>query len=317
MKSGFKTIGVLLIIFGVILASLLLVLPQKSPLLSSVFYFLGYQAKCETPISYRLGTVDPRFNLSREAFLEDITEAESLWEEAFGKPLFSYSARGDVEINLIYDIRQEATQKLQSLGMTIEENRASYDALKLSYDSLRAIYNSEKASLDLLTSAYDKERSAYESEVASWNRQGGAPVDVSRRLNRQKTELILKEREIGVLQEKINALVDEINSSAVVLNHLAGVLKINVSLYNTVGFSQGAEFEQGEYKSSPSGKQINVYQFSSREKLIRVLAHELGHALGIDHLPNPSSIMYELNQSSESVITDADLAALTRACGVK
>jgi len=40
----------------------------------------------------------------------------------------------------------------------------------------------------------------------------------------------------------------------------------------------GGEFEEGAYQSDQNGEKIDIYHLINQAKLIRVLAHELGHA---------------------------------------
>ena len=78
-------------------------------------------------------------------------------------------------------------------------------------------------------------------------------------------------------------------------------------------FGGTREFTQGDYQ----GDHINVYQFRDRAELILVLAHELGHALQLDHVENPASIMYYLmgEQPPESRLSAEDLEAFAQTCG--
>jgi predicted Zn-dependent protease len=69
------------------------------------------------------------------------------------------------------------------------------------------------------------------------------------------------------------------------------------------------------YESDGINSKIDIFEFSSRSKLVRVLAHEFGHAIGIEHVVDPKAIMYRLNEANSETLTQDDIAALKEKCG--
>jgi archaellum component FlaC len=276
-----------------------------------------FQKPCSKPITYSIGNYSNQFNLSQQDFLKDIDKAVSIWEEPLDKNLFEYSPTGKLKINLVYDYRQQATDKLKDLGYTIDNTDSSYKQLKAKYDELSAEYKALKAKLEQDIAAYDSNRKAYEAAVDSWNKRGGAPKNVAQQLNAQRDELNAQAAQINKEKDQVNTLVGDINALASTLNRLGADLNLNVQNYNQIGQTRGSEFEEGLYRSDSSGKAIDIFEYSDENQLIRVLAHELGHSLGMQHIDsNPAAIMYYLNQGKNQTATIEDIAALKQICGL-
>lgn len=296
-------------------------------IICSVFYFekdidlainnLSRQVQlCDKPLAYSIGDLDPKFGLSREKFLEAVNQAARIWEKPAGKKLFDYAENGSLKINLIYDSRQEATDKLKVLGINIHNDQATYDALKNKYDAFDKIYKTQKNELDNMVKYYEEQKANYEEEVKAANRRGvsAAEYDI---LEQERKDLNKLAESIKQKQAALNKTVDDINAIASVINRLIRELNLTVGDYNTIGASVSGEFQAGQYARDEAGERINIYQFDNQELLIRVLAHELGHALGIDHLDNPKAIMYRLNESGNEKITADDVMALKAVCKIK
>jgi Matrixin len=263
------------------------------------YFFYQKAHPCDTPITYRVGTLDSRFGVSQAAFIKDIDEAQNIWSTAEGKPLFKYDPKGTLVINLIYDNRQAATQKENVLNQSISTNTKVADSVKEEYSSLEGQYNTSNAD-------FNSELATYNSNVAYWNARGGAPKAEYNELQAQRSDLATKQQELNSLASQINALIDKYNLEV-------GQINANVNAINNDGLA-GTQFEEGEYVEDSSGERINIYQFDNQTFFIRVLAHELGHALGLEHNANPDSIMNPINSSTNLKPTADDLKELNAAC---
>lgn len=272
---------------------------------------------CRNPIAYSIGTFDNRFGISKTDFLTAVKQAEDIWEKPIGVDLFSAKSDGKLKINLLYDYRQNATKKLQTLGLSVDKGKASYDAIETRYTALKEQYLSDKNVLVSRIAILTDRQDAYNQNVVYWNKRHGVPEAEYNALQLEKQSIQTELNSINQMQDTLNVEVGDINTLANTLNLMAKELNLNVVNFNEIGNSLGDEFEEGLYKSGPDGESIDIYQYDSKARLVRVLAHELGHALGLDHLDNPKAIMYKLNQATNDKLTADDLSALKAHCGLK
>lgn len=276
---------------------------------------INYYLPCTFPMTYSLGDFDKRFDISQEKFLTTLARAEKVWEDAAGKELFHHvDIAGALTVNLIYDSRQETTNKLQQIDGVISEKQKLYNELVAEHTSLADKYLAEKAVYNRASSQLENLKKNYEQEVARWNKRGGAPETEYARLEEERQNINTRIEKLNSTLKGLNASVTKLNALSNQVNALIEELHLNVEKFNTTRTANGEEFSEGEYIRDHTGERIDIYEFGSETKLFRVLIHELGHALGMDHVDSEEAIMYRLNAGKSEKLDQADIMELKRVC---
>lgn len=279
----------------------------------AVFYFRKPEP-CQEPLTYRIGKVDERFNLTPQEFQTAVHWAAMVWGKALSRNLFREDRQGVIEVNLIYDYRQEAMDKLRKLNTRMDRSKASYDDFRASLETSKLELEQKKASWTRDADSYRVRMNRYNGEVESWNRRGGVPENVHSRLMREKNELSVLRESLQRREEEIKTLVYSINNLVVGINDIASAFNLDSVDQDNVGKPLGREFCEGLYEVANNKKTITIYQYDNYERLVRVLAHEFGHALGLGHTNNEEALMYRLIKSNALNLTADDIAAIQRIC---
>jgi hypothetical protein len=286
-------------------------------------YVAAYQvartiAPCRVVIPYRILDIDPRFGISKDEIRSSIEEAVSVWEDASKRNLFK-EAESDgavIDVRFVYDARQETTETLKELDARIDVSTEAYERVQAEYKAQKDVYEDARTKFEERARAYDASVRAYENAVNSWNQKGGAPQSEVARLNREKNRLETERRSIEQDRIRLNTDADELNSVANRLNSIAHSVNATADTYNTVGLQSGKEFEEGLYTRVGTEETITIFEFDSQETLVRLLAHEFGHALRLEHVEGKDSIMHRLNSGSGLLLSEHDRIELSRACRV-
>ena len=285
--------------------------------LALVVVFLRMPKPCREPLTYRFGHIDERFGLTRWEFSMAVQKAAAIWGQPLSRELFREDPQGAIEISLVYDYRQEAADKLKKLNFKMDYTKDSHDNMKLRLERLKSEYERNRAVPDSDLSAFNARLNAYNAEIEAWNRRGGAPENVRNRLMSGKSELNAERERLHIRQDEAKRMVDEINSLVLVMNEIAAVQNLDVVRYRDVGSRLGGEFQEGYFEHKKGTQSIKIYHYNDDANLVRLLVHELGHALGLGHSANPDAVMYRLNQSDKLELSEDDIAALKARCKAK
>ncbi len=266
-------------------------------------------APCSAPIPYTVGTIDPRFSLTKDEVVAHLADAAKLWNDAAGKPLLVYapSDPGAMPVNFVYDARQQTV----SLGQQIDTTEASQNAERDAILRAEQQYAAAQKSYADAVAAFNQKSAAFAAEVKQENANGGANPDTYARLTSEKNDLKAEQQALEDQGTKLDAQAAALKTRINTYN--ASVKSIN-QVVNAFNSTAGGDFEEGQYVRDASGtRHIDIYAYKDEAELLHSLAHEFGHSLGLDHNNNPVSIMFPYNKSSATLSPD-DLAALAAAC---
>lgn len=270
---------------------------------------------CDAPIRYSIGDVDGRFPLDKKAVRSVALETERVWEQGIGKDVFVYDPQATFHITAVFDDRQKMTEDARAL----EERVASYETEAATIGDQHAEmlvrYERDRKRFEKDVAEYEKDLAVYNAEVAKWNNQGGAPPEEYEKLEDARKNLEEESDRLEKTSQDLQKLAQQVNTLAKTIGAKADTVNENIAKFKE-RYGNPQPFVQGLY--TPPLSSIQVFQFEGRDDLRLVLAHEFGHALGIEeHVPYSRSIMHYLMGGQDMTnphLTEEDVLAYTDVC---
>lgn len=253
---------------------------------------------CDLPIRWRVAEVDSRFALSREDAEEAVRTTAILWEDAAQRRLFVHDPEDGFPIRFVFDHRQQlaaalsqGAEALQGTLDQLERWQSDLGVERIDLEQRREDYAGRLRSLDRQVASHNR-------LVQSWNEQGGAPPEEARRLAEIGDRFEEERRELNRMAQELNeqqsALARETESwNEAVRNYNRSVEDFQASAWTepveSATYREEATTRDGALVEIQ--REIRVFQFTNREHLLLVLAHELGHALGLEHSIAAGAVM--------------------------
>ncbi|WHP04584.1 MULTISPECIES: matrixin family metalloprotease [Acinetobacter] len=255
------------------------------------------------PLYYRIAEVDPRFNLTTQQLLELTQQAAKIWEQETGQQHFIYDPQAEFSINLVYDERQQhSSNRIQGLNQ-LKQQQKQWENQNQQLQQIKDEVQRTTALIASKQSQLTVQFQQYNMEVQRFNQQRSSSKDMAEQFNQRQHALELQSAALQREIQQHNQKTQQLNQEIIRLNHNNQQLVASANQFNQV--FQPRLFHKGLF----NGRQITVYEFSSLEDLRMTLAHEFGHALGLPHTDDPSSLMYPVIQKQniqKFSLTDSD-----------
>ena len=266
-------------------------------------------SSCNAPILYKMSKIDEGFNLSKDDLIKHLEDAAGVWNDKSEKQLFKYDENARLKIKFTFDKRQKDTKERNTIKNEIDDNKKIIDTINIEIVNAKKEYEEKISKFEKVKIEYETQLDKYNAEVKIINDSGGGSADKIKEFENKKSGLEETFKIVNTLKDELNKNQDELNAKINKNNNL--VKEVNQSVGNYNKFPKKA-FEEGRYDSNK--REITIFQYSSEIDLKRVLAHELGHARGFNHIKNSVSIMHYLNSGDKLELSKEDEKELDRVC---
>lgn len=252
----------------------------------------GTADPCSEPLTYRIGEIDSRFGVSEAEVREAMSTAASLWSEAIGQPMAVYRSDGDVDVVLEYDERQERVDGEFRFREQIESEQRSLNRMQREYDEMRDEFDERSIAYLELAGQTTSKLNDLNRWIEERNSEGGIGESDLEFFENRRARVQEMQQQVLQEREELDRLAERINRDTDILNRKIDENNELVDQYNRE-FSGENRFTKATFQRDSDGNRvITVNMFMSRNELSLILAHELGHALGLGHVDNPRSVMY-------------------------
>jgi uncharacterized protein YoxC len=277
---------------------------------------LQAQSPCQSPVSVQVGDIDPHFMLSEQVVIDLLSEVQQLWASALNRDVVQYDPQNGIPIHFVYGKEQRYIQERQLVEDHINHQRLEITQLQTRYDSLYRVYKDRSVVFEKTFRKHNSLMNNYNETLKFTNINGGISSYEHQKLKNQKEQLTTLQKDLSQYDQQLDTLLIQINDLGNQINSLKTRVREKANQIDEQ-FGKSNAYFQGKFINKSEQPEIQIFHFKNITDLKLVLAHEIGHALGIGHVDNPHSVMYYFSNdqdTDELKLSDYDIQALKDQC---
>lgn len=270
----------------------------------------------------RIGKIDKQYSkiLSKNKLKKILKEIENTFESQLNTNVFDYSSRGK-PIDILY----VAPSKLEK---GIKNKISKLENTKEEISRYKKILPSKKKEIEQLKKLFDKKNKVHNKKIAKYNKYVKSLEEreltatererVRAYMKREKRKFdntirkLEKERKplkkaissynqnlkaYNSLVNKYNKLSKQIEAMSRGFSTVKGRAYGSIKLVQKVSYKNGKRVKENYIKNSMD--RIEVYGFDNLKQLKAVLAHEIGHLVGLPHINVKNALMNPILQKKQ------------------
>lgn len=273
----------------------------------------------------KIGSIDREYSsqITPSKLREIIDEIEHKMEAQLGVNVFDYSNDGK-PIDILYLPPSKAQQRL-------DKKVESFNTKKAKLDEIQDYFPSKKKEIDSLQNEYNIQADIANTKINNLNKyvkevnkQKSYPKDEYNKIKSyiadKKSDINYEIKQKRVLESKLSKAVNQYNNKIHSFNNLSRQLVMTANeienLQRSLKIVRGKTFGQREITLKTTMKdgkvtkqreesltmdKIEIYSFENLNQLKAVLAHEIGHLVGLPHIEAKDALMNPILQDKQEI----------------